>query len=82
MSFWLKIAIDFVLDDTNGLCYKVMESLNHFEASEDACQAMDAEMVQFENDNQVEAFIQLLKTGCSSNWFLEFLKYYNSIKIH
>ena len=61
-SFFISFS-GFVLDDTNGLCYKVMDSPNHFEAAEDACEAIDAEMVQFESDKQVQAFVNLLKTG-------------------
>jgi len=56
----------FVLDDTNKLCYKVIDNLNHYEAAENACEGIDAEMVQFENDNQVQAFVNLLKTGLKS----------------
>jgi hypothetical protein len=36
----------FVLDDVNGLCYKIMADVSHFEASATSCESLDAELVQ------------------------------------
>ena len=52
-----------MLDSTNGFCFQIISSLNHFETAEDACESLDAELVQFEKDAQVSAFINLIKTG-------------------
>lgn len=37
--------------------------INFYESASDACQNLDAELVEFENDDQVKGFISLLKGG-------------------
>ena len=53
----------FVLDEINSLCYRVLDDLNHFEAAEESCQSLDAELLQFESDRQVQQFVALIKAG-------------------
>ncbi len=37
--------------------------INFYESANDACKNLDAELVEFDNDNEVKAFISLLKAG-------------------
>ena len=53
----------FVLDTANGMCNTILQGLNHYDAAEDACGNLDAEMIQFEKDTQAQGFISLLNSG-------------------
>jgi hypothetical protein len=37
--------------------------INFYESANDACKNLDAELVEFNNDNEVKSFINLLKGG-------------------
>ena len=37
--------------------------INFYDSANDACQNLDAQLVEFGNDNEVKAFISLLKGG-------------------
>jgi hypothetical protein len=41
----------------------VLQDLKHFEEAENACEAIDAELIQFESDKQVQQFVALIKAG-------------------
>jgi hypothetical protein len=41
----------------------VLQDLKHFEEAENACESIDAELIQFESDKQVQQFVALIKAG-------------------
>ena len=57
------LVLGFTFDVSNGLCYRVLPDLNDREAAEAACEHFNAELVQFENDQQVLGLLALMKAG-------------------
>ena len=58
-----SFRLGFTLDSINGLCYQVLPDSDHAEAGQDACDNLDAELLQFENDKQVLGLLSMLKAG-------------------
>ena len=50
-------------DRNNETCYAVLPSGKTFEGANDACQNNNAEMVYFNSNEEVDAFIQVVKSG-------------------
>ncbi len=54
----------FVPDHDNGYCYKVLSDLKTFDDGDDACEnQLDAELLLFDLPQELDGFINLIKTG-------------------
>ncbi len=53
----------YTWDPLSGLCFIVLNSSKNFWSATEACLGKGAELVGFENDNQVQGFLTLLNKG-------------------
>ena len=62
----------FVLDKTSGMCYIALNGSNIFWSASEKCSSLNAELVGFQNDIQVQGFLDLLNKGKQKFIFLEY----------
>ena len=53
----------FTLDSTTGYCYYVLSSITYLDDADTQCSNLDAELLVFDSDTQVTAFLAVLNTG-------------------
>ena len=59
-----KCDSGFIADDLNGWCYTALNDASDFyDASEVKCPKLDAELVNFENAQQIERLLYLFGNG-------------------
>lgn len=59
----------FVLDSSNGLCYLALQNILDYDdvaSSPKGCYKYDADVLTFEADDQLKAFLKLLDSGIST----------------
>jgi hypothetical protein len=55
---------DFIGDDQNGYCYKVLSTLENLDDGEKLCNYQsDAELLMFDTNSEVKGLIRLIKNG-------------------
>jgi len=63
----VKCDAGFVLDEVNGVCYIVLPTLMDYdEAAATGCPQLDAEVLDFEIENQTKGLLKLLGQGLAS----------------
>ena len=56
----------YTLDPISGLCFIVLNSSKNFWSASEACLEIGAELIGFENDDQVKGFLTLFNKGDNS----------------
>ncbi len=66
-SFWRTqegCGADFVADNFNGYCYKVMSTIENLDDGEKICKYdFDADLVMFDTNSELTGLIELVITG-------------------
>ena len=53
----------FTLDSTTGYCYYPLSSITYLDDADTQCSNLDAELLVFDSDAQVTAFLAVLNAG-------------------
>ncbi len=73
----------FVLDFSNGLCYLVLQNTMDYDdvaSSPKGCYKYGGDVLTFEADDQLKAFLKLLDSGTLTTYLLKFLNGEQKVK--